>query len=121
MPHLTTLSEDSMSSSIGVVLLNPPDSEMDRGRSISRSTTPSSSSMEIIQPTPNIEVVEAVPVVDDKDIGMTCSLKKLYSGKEDKHGRFQWQDTVPKDVGTPVENDAIAKFALIVRYGKVYN
>lgn len=44
-----------------------------------------------------------------------------YSGKEDKRGRFQWQDTIPKDVKDPVENAATAKFALLVRNVKVYN
>jgi ATPase family associated with various cellular activities (AAA) len=120
MPNLT-VSEVSMSDTVGVVILNPTDSDMNPGHSLSRSTTPSSSSMEIIQPTPNIEVVDITAAVDDKDIGMTCSLKNLYSGKEDKHGRFQWQDTIPKDVGIPVENAETAKFALIVRYVKVYN
>jgi hypothetical protein len=54
-------------------------------------------------------------------VGMHCALKNLYSGTEDKKGRFQWQDTVPKDVGSPVENAETAKYALLVRNIKVYN
>lgn len=83
--------------------------------------------MEIIQPSPNPEAImspHGPPVlehVDPKEVGMTCSLKKLYSGKEDKHGRFQWQDTIPADIGQAVENAQTAKFALIVRYVKIYN
>lgn len=53
--------------------------------------------------------------------GMHCALKHLYSGKEDKRGRFQWQDTIPEDVGKPVENSETAKYALLVRNVKVYN
>lgn len=55
------------------------------------------------------------------DPGMHCALKNLYSGKEDKRGRFQWQDTIPEDVGKPVENAETAKYALLVRNVKVYN
>jgi len=62
---------------------------------------------------------------DDADapvvVGMQCELKNLYSGKEDKRGRFQWQDTIPADVGKPVENSETAKYALLVRNVKVYN
>ena len=62
---------------------------------------------------------------DDTDtpveVGMHCELKNLYSGKEDKRGRFQWQDTIPADVGKPVENSETAKYALLVRNVKVYN
>jgi hypothetical protein len=68
---------------------------------------------------------------DDKDVeekdeepcdpGMKNGLKHLYSGKEDKKGRFQWQEEVPEDIGDPVENDETAKWALLVRNVKVYN
>jgi hypothetical protein len=53
--------------------------------------------------------------------GMKAGLKHLYSGKEDKKGRFQWQDTIPEDIGDPVENNETAKWALLVRNVKVYN
>lgn len=53
--------------------------------------------------------------------GMKSGLKHLYSGKEDKKGRFQWQDKIPEDIGDPAENDETAKWALLVRNVKVYN
>ncbi|KAF2404108.1 P-loop containing nucleoside triphosphate hydrolase protein [Trichodelitschia bisporula] len=55
------------------------------------------------------------------EAGMDCNIKKLYSGKEDKRGRFQWQTTPPEDVKDPVENSETAKYALLVRNTKVYN
>ncbi|KAF1935029.1 P-loop containing nucleoside triphosphate hydrolase protein [Clathrospora elynae] len=55
------------------------------------------------------------------DPGMKSGLKHLYSGKEDKKGRFQWQEIIPEDIGDPVENDETAKWALLVRNVKVYN
>jgi hypothetical protein len=55
------------------------------------------------------------------DPGMKSGLKNLYSGKEDKKGRYQWQDTIPEDIGDPAENAETAKWALIVRNIKVYN
>ena len=54
------------------------------------------------------------------EVGTVCDLKKLYSGKEDKKGRFVWQDTIPEDIGSPVENSETAKYALLVRNVKVY-
>ncbi|KAF2496777.1 P-loop containing nucleoside triphosphate hydrolase protein [Lophium mytilinum] len=59
--------------------------------------------------------------LDLAKVGMECGLKHLYSGKEDKKGRYQWQDEIPKDVGKPVENAQTAKWALLVRNVKVYN
>jgi hypothetical protein len=53
--------------------------------------------------------------------GMKSGLKELYSGKEDKKGRFQWQDKIPEDIGEAAENDKTAKWALLVRNVKVYN
>jgi hypothetical protein len=53
--------------------------------------------------------------------GMKTGLKHLYSGTEDKQGRFQWQDTIPEDIGKAAENDGTAKWALLVRNIKVYN
>jgi hypothetical protein len=53
--------------------------------------------------------------------GMKSGLKHLYSGKEDKKGRFQWQETIPEDIGDPVENAETAKWALLIRNVKVYN
>ncbi|KAI9659109.1 MAG: hypothetical protein M1821_002069 [Bathelium mastoideum] len=70
-------------------------------------------------PPPNGE--EALTVLKDGEIGMECGYKNLYSGKEDKRGRFQWQDTPPDDLGTIVEDAASAKWALLVRNVKAYN
>jgi hypothetical protein len=53
--------------------------------------------------------------------GMKSGLKHFYSGKEDKKGRFQWQEEIPEDVGDPAENEKTAKWALLVRNVKVYN
>ena len=53
--------------------------------------------------------------------GMKNGLKHFYSGKEDKKGRFQWQEEMPEDIGDPAENDKTAKWALLVRNVKVYN
>ncbi|KAF2119614.1 P-loop containing nucleoside triphosphate hydrolase protein [Lophiotrema nucula] len=55
------------------------------------------------------------------DPGMKTGRKSLYSGKEDKKGRYQWQDTIPEDIGEAAENDKTAKWALLVRNVKVYN
>lgn len=57
---------------------------------------------------------------DPCEPGMKTGIKDLYSGKEDKKGRYQWQDTVPDDLGVAVENDKTAKWALLVRHVKVY-
>ncbi|KAF2822706.1 P-loop containing nucleoside triphosphate hydrolase protein [Ophiobolus disseminans] len=53
--------------------------------------------------------------------GMKSGSKQLYSGKEDKKGRFQWQDKIPEDIGEAAENDETAKWAILVRNVKVYN
>ncbi|KAI7346810.1 hypothetical protein KC336_g22796, partial [Hortaea werneckii] len=45
----------------------------------------------------------------------------LYSGKEDKHGRFQWQTTIPEDLGKPAEDAESEKWAIVVRNVKTYN
>ena len=57
--------------------------------------------------------------LDPTLVGMSAGLKHLYSGKEDRKGRFQWQTTIPKDVGAPVEDAETQKWALIVRHVKV--
>ncbi|KAF2144007.1 uncharacterized protein K452DRAFT_223451 [Aplosporella prunicola CBS 121167] len=62
-----------------------------------------------------------VESLDPSEVGMQCGFKNLYSGKEDRKGRFQWQDTIPEDVGEPVENAETSKWALLVRNVKVYN
>lgn len=52
---------------------------------------------------------------------MSAGLKHLYSGKEDKRGRFQWQTEMPEDLGKPAEDAESEKWAIIVRNVKVYN
>ena len=70
-------------------------------------------------PLPNGETPTAV--LKSTEIGMECGYKNLYSGKEDKRGRFQWQETPPDDLGSIVEGEESARFALLVRYVKAYN
>ncbi|KAF1990226.1 P-loop containing nucleoside triphosphate hydrolase protein [Aulographum hederae CBS 113979] len=53
--------------------------------------------------------------------GMKTGMKKLYAGKEDKRGRYKWQSKPPNDIGKAVENKKTARWALVVRYIKVYN
>jgi hypothetical protein len=55
------------------------------------------------------------------EIGMSVGLKQLYSGKEDKKGRFQWQATIPEDLPTPAEDAESAKWAIIVRNVRVFH
>jgi hypothetical protein len=94
---------------------------MDDGRVLNADGNPKKdiSSDENGVPTPAAtdSTEEAEPV----DPGMAPETKNLYSGKEDKRGRFQWQENIPKDVKSPVENEKTAKFALLVRNIKVYN
>ncbi|EME46782.1 hypothetical protein DOTSEDRAFT_125767 [Dothistroma septosporum NZE10] len=51
---------------------------------------------------------------------MRSTTQQLYSGKEDKRGRFQWQTEIPEDVGEPVEDAESEKWALVVRKVRVY-
>jgi hypothetical protein len=59
--------------------------------------------------------------VDPKEIGMSVGLKQLFSGKEDKKGRFQWQATIPEDLPKPAEDAESAKWAIIVRNVRVFH
>ncbi|KAF1351393.1 P-loop containing nucleoside triphosphate hydrolase protein [Delphinella strobiligena] len=59
--------------------------------------------------------------LDPKLVGMSVGFKNLYSGKEDKHGRFTWSDKIPVDIGKPAEDAETQKWALIVRYSKAWN
>lgn len=67
------------------------------------------------------EKKEELVKLDPAEIGMSVGLKHLYSGKEDKRGRFQWQTTIPEDVGKPAEDAETQKWALLVRNVKTYN
>ncbi|EMC99821.1 hypothetical protein BAUCODRAFT_30235 [Baudoinia panamericana UAMH 10762] len=64
---------------------------------------------------------EKLVKLDPAEVGMSVGLKHLYSGKEDKRGRFQWQTTLPEDLGKPAEDAESEKWAIIVRHVKVYN
>jgi len=59
--------------------------------------------------------------LDPAEIGMSVGYKHLYSGKEDKRGRFQWQTTIPQNLGKPAEDAESEKWAIIVRNIKVFN
>ncbi|KAF2720898.1 P-loop containing nucleoside triphosphate hydrolase protein [Polychaeton citri CBS 116435] len=67
------------------------------------------------------EKKEELVKVDPADVGMSAGYKYFYGGKEDKRGRFQWQTTIPEDLGQPAEDADSAKWALLVRNVKVYN
>ncbi|KAF1954914.1 P-loop containing nucleoside triphosphate hydrolase protein [Byssothecium circinans] len=72
--------------------------------------------------TENGVVSDEEPLEDQHlEPGMKTGLKNLYSGKEDRKGRYQWQEEMPKDLGGPAENKKTAKWALLVRNVKVYN
>lgn len=58
--------------------------------------------------------------LDPKLVGMSVGFKNLYAGKEDRRGRFQWQETIPEDLVPPAENAETQKWAFIARYIKVY-
>ncbi|KAI5247435.1 P-loop containing nucleoside triphosphate hydrolase protein [Aureobasidium subglaciale] len=58
--------------------------------------------------------------LDPKLVGMSIGCKSLYAGKEDRRGRFQWQETIPEDLVPPAENAETQKWAFIARYIKVY-
>lgn len=62
---------------------------------------------------------EKLVKLDPKEIGMKVGFKNLYSGKEDKRGRFQWQTTIPEDLGQPAEDAESERWAIIVRNVKV--
>ncbi|KAK2604765.1 hypothetical protein N8I77_007666 [Diaporthe amygdali] len=53
-------------------------------------------------------------------LGMTPSVFPMYSGEEDRRGRFQWQTQVPQNVARPVENTESEKWAIIARRSRVY-
>ncbi|KAG9689190.1 P-loop containing nucleoside triphosphate hydrolase protein, partial [Aureobasidium melanogenum] len=58
--------------------------------------------------------------LDPKLVGMSVGIKNLYAGKEDRRGRFQWQETIPEDLVPPAENAETQRWAFIARYIKVY-
>ncbi|WPH01277.1 Hypothetical protein R9X50_00411500 [Acrodontium crateriforme] len=58
--------------------------------------------------------------LDPAEIGMNVGYKNLYSGKEDKRGRFQWQTTIPEDLGKPAEDAESERWAIVVRRVKAF-
>ena len=58
--------------------------------------------------------------LDPKLVGMSVGYKSLYAGKEDRRGRFHWQETIPEDLVPPAENAETQKWAFIARHVKVY-
>ncbi|KAK5724159.1 hypothetical protein LTR17_013540 [Elasticomyces elasticus] len=64
---------------------------------------------------------EKLVKLDPEEVGMSVGYKNLYSGKEDKRGRFQWQTSIPEDLGKPAEDAESEKWAIIVRHVKTYN
>lgn len=71
--------------------------------------------------TPDTNTPQELVKLDPSEIGMSAGCKQLYSGKEDKRGRFQWQTTIPEDLGKPAEDAESERWAIIVRNVKVYN
>lgn len=70
---------------------------------------------------PPATIKGALVKIDPKEVGMLSEYKNLYSGKEDKRGRFQWQNEIPEDVGKPAEDAEAQKYAMLVRHIKVYH
>ncbi|KAI5367120.1 Putative AAA+ ATPase domain, ATPase, AAA-type, core [Septoria linicola] len=61
--------------------------------------------------------VSSAPI-DPKEYGMSLGYKQLYSGKEDRHGRYVWVCELPKDIGEPAENAESEKWAIILRHNQ---
>lgn len=61
------------------------------------------------------------PPLEPQERGMAVGCKELYSGKEDRKGRFTWQTEIPKNLGKPAEDAESEKWAIIVRRTRVYN
>jgi hypothetical protein len=53
-------------------------------------------------------------------IGMECDIKNLYQ-KEDERGRCTWTDKYPDDLDEAAENEATARYAVLVRNKKSYD
>lgn len=52
--------------------------------------------------------------------GMNCQLKNIYQ-KEDERGRTTWTEKYPDDIDEAAENEATAKFAILVRNKKSFD
>jgi hypothetical protein len=53
-------------------------------------------------------------------VGMECDIKNLYQ-KEDDRGRCTWTDKYPDDLEEAAENEATARYAVLVRNKKSYD
>jgi hypothetical protein len=62
--------------------------------------------------TPNKKIVN--------EAGMASDLKNLYQ-KEDERGRFTWTDKYPDNLDEAAENEATAKYAILVRNKKSFD
>lgn len=91
---------------------SPPDAETDDYSDLGN---------EVEESKAGAEVDSNVVPLEPHEVGMTVGYKQLYSGKEDRRGRFQWQTEIPKDVGKPAEDADSEKWAIIVRRIRVYN
>lgn len=68
-----------------------------------------------------VDAAANLPPLEPHERGMAVGCKQLYSGKEDRKGRFTWQTEIPKDLGKPAEDAESEKWAIIVRRIRVYN
>ncbi|KAK4971110.1 hypothetical protein LTR66_011517 [Elasticomyces elasticus] len=107
---MAPITEDDQSSGVSTPMIN--------GIKTLDIATPASSASEADTFAENKETLEKL---DPALVGMSVGLKHFYSGKEDKRGRFQWQTTIPEDVGKPAEDAETSRWALLVRNVKVYN
>ena len=53
-------------------------------------------------------------------VGMDCDIKNLYQ-KEDDRGRCTWTDKYPDNLEEAAENEATARYAILVRNKKSYD
>lgn len=107
--HASTLDDLMHDSSITP---SPPDPETDEGSDLGEA--------DAVKPPTDKADTNMAPL-QPHEVGMTVGLKQLYSGKEDRRGRFQWQTEIPKDVGKPAEDAESEKWAIIVRHIRVYH
>ena len=66
--------------------------------------THTSTSLPVSDQDPTNPVESNEEPLDFKFVGMSIGYKDLYAGKQDRFGRFQWQETVPEDLAPSAEN-----------------
>ncbi|KAK7531114.1 P-loop containing nucleoside triphosphate hydrolase protein [Phyllosticta citricarpa] len=99
----------------------PPSGFMSRYSRLNSMVDPSGASMPMRPLSNGDHINSATESLESSLIGMQAGIKHLYSGKEDKRGKFEWQDTLPDDLKEPVENAETAKWAIVARKIRVYN